>query len=107
MLVGGEGDTFVPVLELRPRGRVHLSRRQIDDVVAAIETQPRSPGSRIAKRAVDVFGSAVGLIVLSPILLLLALAVKLTSRGPILFVQDRCGLGGHRFRFYKFRTMVE
>jgi len=51
--------------------------------------------------------SSVGLVVLLPLLLLLALAVKLTSRGPILFVHKRCGLAGRRFRFYKFRTMVQ
>jgi exopolysaccharide biosynthesis polyprenyl glycosylphosphotransferase len=104
MLVGGEGETRV--LDLRPRGRAHLTRRRFDDVVAAIESRPRSRGSRITKRALDVFGSLVGLLMLSPVLLLLALAVRLTSHGPMLFVQERCGLGGRPFRFYKFRTMV-
>ena len=59
------------------------------------------------KRTVDVVGAAFGLLLLSPLFLVVALAVKLTSRGPALFVQDRCGLGGRVFRFYKFRTMVE
>jgi exopolysaccharide biosynthesis polyprenyl glycosylphosphotransferase len=54
-----------------------------------------------------VIGAVVGLLVLSPLFLLCALAVKLTSRGPVLFVQTRCGLGGVPFKFYKFRTMVE
>jgi exopolysaccharide biosynthesis polyprenyl glycosylphosphotransferase len=94
-------------MDLRPGGRVHHARRSYDDVVAAIETRPRSRGSRVAKRALDVSGSTIGLIALSPVLLLLALAVKLTSRGPILFVQQRCGLSGQPFRFYKFRTMVK
>jgi len=97
----------VPVMDLRPGGRVHHARRSYDDVVAAIEARPRSRGSRVAKRALDVFGSAIGLLALSPVLLLLALAVKLTSRGPILFAQQRCGLSGQPFRFYKFRTMVK
>jgi exopolysaccharide biosynthesis polyprenyl glycosylphosphotransferase len=97
----------VPVMDLRPGGRMHHARRSYDDVVAAIEARPRSRGSRVAKRALDLFGSTVGLIALSPVLLLLALAVKLTSRGPILFVQQRCGLGGQPFRFFKFRTMVK
>jgi exopolysaccharide biosynthesis polyprenyl glycosylphosphotransferase len=90
----------VPVSAWRPSRRI---RR--DNVVARIETRPRS--SRFAKRTLDVVGSALGLIVLAPLLLLLALAVTLTSRGPVLFVQDRCGLNGRRFRFYKFRTMVK
>src|SRR5262245_63104755 len=47
------------------------------------------------------------MIVLSPILLLIALAVKLTDRGPVLYRQVRIGLGGHRFTIIKFRTMSE
>jgi exopolysaccharide biosynthesis polyprenyl glycosylphosphotransferase len=74
--------------------------------VTEIEIHPRPRRARIVKRALDVLGSVAGLAVLSPVLLVLALAVKLTSRGPVLFVHERCGLGGRRFRFYKFRTMV-
>lgn len=58
------------------------------------------------KRIVDLSGSAIGLLLLAPVLLLIAAAVKLTSRGPALFVQKRCGLRGREFHFYKFRTMV-
>jgi exopolysaccharide biosynthesis polyprenyl glycosylphosphotransferase len=82
-------------------------RIRLDNVVAQIETPQRPRRAQLAKRTLDVVGSALGLIVLAPLLLLLALAVKLTSRGPMLFVQDRCGLSGRRFRFYKFRTMVK
>lgn len=57
------------------------------------------------KRAIDLFGAGLGLIAISPILALVALAIKLTSRGPILFSQLRDGLGGRPFRIYKFRTM--
>jgi lipopolysaccharide/colanic/teichoic acid biosynthesis glycosyltransferase len=59
-----------------------------------------------AKRTIDLVGAITGLVVFGPIFLLLMIAVKATSRGPIFFVQDRCGLGGRVFRFYKFRTMV-
>jgi lipopolysaccharide/colanic/teichoic acid biosynthesis glycosyltransferase len=52
-------------------------------------------------------GSVTGLVLFAPLFFLLMIAVKLTSRGPIFFVQDRCGFGGRVFRFYKFRTMVE
>jgi exopolysaccharide biosynthesis polyprenyl glycosylphosphotransferase len=96
----------VPIVELPQRGRHHGGRCPLRAVVSAIEVRSRPTSSRAAKRTLDVFGSVVGLVVLSPVLVLLALLVKLTSPGPILFVQDRCGLGGHRFRFYKFRTMV-
>ena len=61
----------------------------------------------LAKRAIDVIGSALALIVVSPFLLLVAMLVKLTSRGPVIFRQQRCGLNGRTFTFYKFRSMVE
>lgn len=57
------------------------------------------------KRSIDIIGSIVAVVVLSPVLALVAMAVKLTSDGPVLFVQDRLGLYGERFRIYKFRTM--
>lgn len=75
--------------------------------MAQIELRSRSRPARFVKRMLDVVGSAAGLIALSPVLLILGLAVKLSSRGPVLFAQERCGLGGKPFRFYKFRTMVE
>jgi exopolysaccharide biosynthesis polyprenyl glycosylphosphotransferase len=92
---------------VRKREWTPVRPRTLDDVVAEVRMQSRSRSSRIAKRALDIFGSVVGLILLSPVLVVLALVVRLTSRGPILFVQDRCGLGGQSFRFYKLRTMVE
>ncbi len=61
----------------------------------------------LAKRAIDVVGSALALVLLSPLLLLVGILVKLTSRGPAIFRQQRCGLNGRTFTFYKFRSMVE
>lgn len=58
------------------------------------------------KRLVDVVGALVGLVAALPVLLLAALAVKLTSAGPIFFRQRRAGLGGRPFTIVKFRTMV-
>jgi exopolysaccharide biosynthesis polyprenyl glycosylphosphotransferase len=81
------------------------ARRSLFLVAAEIDVQPRTRLSRGAKRTMDVIGSALGLLVLAPVFLLVALAVRLSSRGPAFFVQDRCGLGGKPFRFYKFRTM--
>jgi exopolysaccharide biosynthesis polyprenyl glycosylphosphotransferase len=57
------------------------------------------------KRAMDVLLSAVGLVLLSPVLLLIALLVKLTSRGPVFYRQERCSLNGESFSMLKFRTM--
>jgi lipopolysaccharide/colanic/teichoic acid biosynthesis glycosyltransferase len=59
-----------------------------------------------AKRAIDVVGAAVGLLLLTPLLLAAAVAVRLDSPGPALFRQRRAGIGGRTFWMWKFRTMV-
>lgn len=60
---------------------------------------------RQLKRCFDLAVASTVVLLLSPLLLLIALAVGLTSPGPVLFLQDRYGLDGRRFRIYKFRTM--
>jgi lipopolysaccharide/colanic/teichoic acid biosynthesis glycosyltransferase len=60
----------------------------------------------VAKRLFDVIASALGLLLLSPLLLAVALAIKLDSRGPVLFRQERVGRHGKPFRIHKFRTMA-
>jgi lipopolysaccharide/colanic/teichoic acid biosynthesis glycosyltransferase len=60
----------------------------------------------MAKRVFDLLVATVALVVLSPLLLAIALAVKLDSRGPVLFRQERVGRHGRPFRIHKFRTMV-
>jgi exopolysaccharide biosynthesis polyprenyl glycosylphosphotransferase len=57
------------------------------------------------KRSVDVIGSAVGLVFLSPIMMLLAVLIKLESEGPVFYTQERMGLDGKRFMMLKFRSM--
>lgn len=70
-------------------------------------SRPALVGSQLVlKRAIDFIGAAIGLIVLSPIFALTALAVRVTSSGPVLFRQRRVGLGGDVFEMLKFRTMV-
>jgi exopolysaccharide biosynthesis polyprenyl glycosylphosphotransferase len=61
----------------------------------------------LLKRAVDIVLAAAGLVVLSPLMLVIGLAIRLTSPGPAIFRQVRCGLNGRRFLFYKFRSMCE
>jgi exopolysaccharide biosynthesis polyprenyl glycosylphosphotransferase len=61
--------------------------------------------SRLVKRGFDLVGSAVALLWAAPVLLLFALAIKLDSRGPVLFRQTRVGRHGRRFQMIKFRTM--
>jgi exopolysaccharide biosynthesis polyprenyl glycosylphosphotransferase len=68
--------------------------------------QPHFTGwRRVVKRAFDVTATTLGLIVISPILLLIALAVKLSDRGPVIFRQARVGLDGSTFTMLKFRSM--
>src|SRR5689334_7187823 len=81
--------------------------RELVEVVADIVPAHRPWLGRTAKRALDIVGSALGLVVLSPLFVVVALLVKATSRGPMFFAQPRCGLGGKPFKFYKFRTMVD
>jgi lipopolysaccharide/colanic/teichoic acid biosynthesis glycosyltransferase len=61
--------------------------------------------SRMVKRSIDMVGSFSGLVLLSPVFVLISIAVKLTSEGPILFRQERVGQHGRRFTFLKFRSM--
>ncbi len=58
------------------------------------------------KRTLDVVGAAILLLVLLPLILFVALCVRLTSRGPVVFSQKRLTMNGHVFNIYKFRTMV-
>jgi exopolysaccharide biosynthesis polyprenyl glycosylphosphotransferase len=65
-----------------------------------------SPSSRVLKRTFDLLVGSVVLILLSPLLIAIAIAIKLTSRGPVLFRQTRVGRDGREFQMLKFRTMV-
>ena len=58
------------------------------------------------KRAMEILGAIVGLVAFSPIMLAIAIVIKLTSKCPVFFKQERDGLGGKSFNFYKFRSMV-
>jgi len=71
------------------------------------KTNPKKRASQIVKRLIDVLGGAFLLLLLSPALAIIALAIKLTSKGPVIFRQGRLGQFGSRFRCLKFRTMYE
>jgi lipopolysaccharide/colanic/teichoic acid biosynthesis glycosyltransferase len=77
------------------------------DPIFYADCAPVAPptAARILKRSMDVMGSLLALLVLSPLMLLIALAVKLTSEGPVCCRQKRIGQGGRRFTFLKFRSM--
>ena len=61
----------------------------------------------VVKRLVDIVGSAVGIVLASPIMIVSAILIKATSDGPVIFSQERVGLHNKPFRMYKFRTMIE
>lgn len=84
----GEFDDLegVPLLSIRPLG---LGR-----------------SSRFLKRFLDLIGSSLGLFLLSPLLISVAVLIKLDSRGPVLFRQSRIGRDGTEFKIFKFRTMI-
>ncbi len=72
-----------------------------------VSTPRLTGGSRVLKRLFDVVGSACLILVLSPALLVLGLLVKFSSAGPVLYSQERIGVGGATFNMYKFRSMKE
>jgi exopolysaccharide biosynthesis polyprenyl glycosylphosphotransferase len=61
----------------------------------------------LVKRATDIVLASVGILVLLPFMVIIVLLVRLTSRGPAIFRQERCGLNGRKFTFYKFRSMCD
>ncbi|AET70579.1 exopolysaccharide biosynthesis polyprenyl glycosylphosphotransferase [Desulfosporosinus orientis DSM 765] len=74
--------------------------------MVAYDSRPRLPGHELAKRVMDIVVTGAGLIVISPILLAIAIVIKVSSDGPVIFAQERVGLNGRIFNMYKFRSMV-
>lgn len=101
-------------LGIRARVALHFPRLRARVVLEEIEgiplltftTTPAAPFPLFLKDAGDRLFALLALAALSPLLLAIAAAVKLTSRGPVLYRQVRCGLNGRRFTLLKFRTMV-
>jgi exopolysaccharide biosynthesis polyprenyl glycosylphosphotransferase len=83
-----------------------ILRRELAAVASEVQVKQRAHSARAVKRTIDIIGSVVGLVLLFPVFVAIAALVRLTSKGPAFFVQERCGLGGKTFKFYKFRTMV-
>ena len=80
--------------------KVLLETRRLPIFMRSIESK------EIAKRAIDIMISALAIIVLSPLFLLIALAIMIESGGPVLYVSQRAGRGYRVFDFFKFRTMI-
>ena len=106
-LAAGEGKTVRipvdPVEEVLPSAILE----EFDGfVVRSMVNDGHREVGLILKRILDVVGSAIGLVVLSPVLLGAAVAIRVLDGGPVLFRQTRVGLHGRPFTIYKFRTMV-
>jgi lipopolysaccharide/colanic/teichoic acid biosynthesis glycosyltransferase len=95
------------IFRVFPQEATELSDNEEDLILYPDLSKRHSPKKhdRLLKRAMDILGSLVALLVFLPAFAIIALLVKLTSKGPILFCQKRMGQYGKEFRFYKFRTM--
>jgi exopolysaccharide biosynthesis polyprenyl glycosylphosphotransferase len=90
--------------------KTQISRTSMDDFfgqpVFVFHSGPEMPWGRFVKQIIDLVGALVILALFSPLLALAAVVIKLTSKGPLFFQQERSGLNGKPFTMYKFRTMV-
>src|SRR3989441_2778813 len=77
-----------------------------DQPLVELTTPTLRGGQLLIKRFVDVIGASVALVLASPVMLLVAALVKIDSKGPVFFRQNRVGRGGRLFKMFKFRTMV-
>jgi exopolysaccharide biosynthesis polyprenyl glycosylphosphotransferase len=80
--------------------------RIAEEVFLTFTNIPHNPYSLAIKKSMDVFLSILVILILSPVFLVIALLIKMTSPGPVIFRQARVGLRGRPFNLYKFRTMV-
>lgn len=85
---------------------VHEIERVGDLPVICVHAERLPAAGLIIKRMIDIVGASLGLVLLSPLMLTIALLIKIDSRGPVLYVAKRAGRKGRLFRCYKFRTMV-
>jgi exopolysaccharide biosynthesis polyprenyl glycosylphosphotransferase len=95
-------------LNLFPHTQSRVELEELDGIpMLTFSTGPSSLLQLLAKRMLDVAIAGILLLLGMPVVLGIALAIKATSGGRVLFAQTRCGLNGRRFTLYKFRTMVE
>jgi exopolysaccharide biosynthesis polyprenyl glycosylphosphotransferase len=89
--------------------QMSLTQVNVEDLggvpLIGVRTVAISKGALLVKRLIDVTVAAVGLVLCAPLFLLIALAIRLDSPGPIIFRQTRVGLRGRHFEMYKFRSM--
>ena len=94
-------------IDLFPHTQAEMTLEELDGVpLLTFATGPNSPLQLMAKRVIDLAVASLVLFLAMPVIGLVALAIKITSGGGVLFRQTRCGLNGRTFTLYKFRTMV-
>jgi exopolysaccharide biosynthesis polyprenyl glycosylphosphotransferase len=91
--------------------KLRFARWQVDELdglpVMTIRSGPPDGWQLLAKRLIDLCGSAVLLLAMAPVFIIITMLIKLDSPGPVFFRQERIGLNKRRFRLFKFRTMIE
>jgi len=103
----GVGVSVRLIADLFPLRLATSRLHRIENIpMLSLSTTPESTAQLAFKRAVDILGSLGGLVVLSPALLVTAIAIKWDSPGPAFFLQERVGKNQRRFRIVKFRSMV-
>lgn len=96
---------IVPEMSDLVTGGVEVGQMGMVPYMRIVKT-PMQGWPLLIKRLIDIVGATVGLVCLSPLFLILAIAIKLDSKGPLIFAQKRVGKNGRIFDFYKFRSMV-
>ncbi|MDP2854668.1 MAG: exopolysaccharide biosynthesis polyprenyl glycosylphosphotransferase [Smithellaceae bacterium] len=103
--------TFIPNIYLdrltyRPvRNRIQLQPYFGTFAITLASIEPQTD-VRMIKSLIDYVAAGIGFIILMPVFLVIAAAIKISSRGPVFYKQERSGLNGRIFTFYKFRTML-
>jgi lipopolysaccharide/colanic/teichoic acid biosynthesis glycosyltransferase len=101
----------VTLNRLPAHSEIQASRLRIHELAGLSLLEVRglqfTPGQELAKRVFDLLLGSVLVVLMAPLMVLLGLAVRLTSRGDVFYVSARVGKGGRHFPFYKFRSMVK
>jgi exopolysaccharide biosynthesis polyprenyl glycosylphosphotransferase len=101
-----EGIVVTVAVDLFDTKLAHASVAELDGLpLLHFRTTHAKEWELLIKRLFDFTASGLGILVLSPLILVMAILIKITSKGPVFFKQNRLGLAGRRFALYKFRTM--
>jgi exopolysaccharide biosynthesis polyprenyl glycosylphosphotransferase len=101
-----ELDTVIEKSNIAPKDSINERKSSVDNERKSSEDNKKSSAYFFVKRTIDIVASLIALIVLSPILLIVILAIKFESKGEAIFSQERVGIHGKLFKMHKFRSMV-